>query len=169
MEWVIFITCIIGKLESSWCGLHSHRKHRRLSFWLPKMSSATTKFASWKLSVIYLMRRKDYANKPTLVLYYLRWKYLNFLPLFLVWAQPKGDDVTMWRRLSLGEPIPRRIPATKPSTAKQRAYSIMITSSNGNIFRVTGHLCGEFTGPRWIPRTKASDAELWCFLWSASK
>ena len=31
-----------------------------------------------------------------------------------------------------------------------------MTSSNGNIFRVTGHLCGEFTGPRWIPRTKAS-------------
>ena len=22
-------------------------------------------------------------------------------------------------------------------------------------------------GPRWIPRTKASDAELWCLLWSA--
>ena len=42
----------------------------------------------------------------------------------------------------------------------------MMTSSNGNIFRVTGHLCGEFTGHRWIPRTKASDAELWCFLWS---
>ena len=28
---------------------------------------------------------------------------------------------------------------------------IMMTSSNGNIFRVTGHLRGEFTGPRWIP------------------
>ena len=28
-------------------------------------------------------------------------------------------------------------------------------------------LCVEFTGQRWIPRTKASDAELWCFLWSA--
>ena len=26
-----------------------------------------------------------------------------------------------------------------------------MTSSNGNIFRVTGLLCGEFTGPRWIP------------------
>ena len=37
-------------------------------------------------------------------------------------------------------------------------------SSNGSIFRVTGLLCGEFTGHRWIPRTKASDAELWCFL-----
>ena len=46
-------------------------------------------------------------------------------------------------------------------------YSIM-TSSNGNIFCVTGHLCGEFTGPRWIPRKKASDAELWRFLWSES-
>ena len=42
-------------------------------------------------------------------------------------------------------------------------------SSNGNILRVTGHLCGEFTGQRWIPRIKASDAELWCFLWSASE
>ena len=29
--------------------------------------------------------------------------------------------------------------------------SYMMTSSNGNIFRVTGHLCGEFTGQRWIP------------------
>ena len=26
-----------------------------------------------------------------------------------------------------------------------------MTSSNGNIFRVTGHLCGEFTSHRWIP------------------
>ena len=42
-----------------------------------------------------------------------------------------------------------------------------MTSSNGNIFRVTGPLCGEFTGPRWIPLTKASDAKLWCFPWFA--
>ena len=41
---------------------------------------------------------------------------------------------------------------------------IMMTSSDGNIFRVTGPLCWEFTGPRWIPRTRASDAELWCFF-----
>ena len=47
------------------------------------------------------------------------------------------------------------------------SFQNMMTSSNGKIFRVTGPLCGEFTGPRWIPRTKASDAELWCFLWSA--
>ena len=36
---------------------------------------------------------------------------------------------------------------------------------NGNIFHVTGPWWGESTGHRWIPLTKASDAELWCFLW----
>ena len=40
-----------------------------------------------------------------------------------------------------------------------------MTSSNGKIFRVTGPLCGEFTGHRWIPHTKASDAELWFFFY----
>ena len=43
----------------------------------------------------------------------------------------------------------------------------MMTSSNGNIFRVTWPLWGESISHRWIPLTKASDAELWCFLWSA--
>ena len=42
-----------------------------------------------------------------------------------------------------------------------------MTSSNGNVFRVTGLLCGEFTGHRWIPLTKGRDAELWCYLWFA--
>ena len=43
--------------------------------------------------------------------------------------------------------------------------NFMMTSSNGNIFRVTGPLCGQFTGDRWLPLTKASEAERWCFLW----
>ena len=43
---------------------------------------------------------------------------------------------------------------------------IMVTSSNRNIFRIAGPLWGESTGHRWIPLTKASGAELWCF-WSA--
>ena len=45
--------------------------------------------------------------------------------------------------------------------------TLIMTSSSGNIFRVTGPLCGEYTGHRWIPLTKASDAERWCFLCSA--
>ena len=40
----------------------------------------------------------------------------------------------------------------------------MMTSSNENIFRVTGHLCRGIHRSRWIPHTKASDAELWCFF-----
>ena len=36
----------------------------------------------------------------------------------------------------------------------------MMASSNGEIFRVTGH----FTGQRWIPRTKASDADICVFF-----
>ena len=79
---------------------------------------------------------------------------------------------------TIGIPIPERsLYWSRPLASKRRRLSSphnvvnghMMTSSNGNIFRVTGHLCGEFTGPRWIPRTKASDAELWCFLWSASE
>ena len=46
---------------------------------------------------------------------------------------------------------------------------LMMTSSSWNIFRVIGLLCEKFTDHRWLPRTKASDAELWCFLWSASE
>ena len=41
----------------------------------------------------------------------------------------------------------------------------MMTSSDGNIIRVTGALLAlcAFSGHRWIPLTKASDAELWFF------
>ena len=43
-------------------------------------------------------------------------------------------------------------------------HGFMMSSSNANIFRVTDQLCKEFTSPRWIPHTKASDVELWCFF-----
>ena len=38
-----------------------------------------------------------------------------------------------------------------------------MTSSNGNISRVTGLLLEESIRHRWIPLTKASDAEFWYF------
>ena len=41
---------------------------------------------------------------------------------------------------------------------------VMMTSSNGKTFRVTGPLWEESTGHRWIPLPKASDAELWCYF-----
>ena len=42
----------------------------------------------------------------------------------------------------------------------------MITSSNRNIFRATGPLRGEFTGHRWIPRTKASEALMFSLIYA---
>ena len=40
----------------------------------------------------------------------------------------------------------------------------IMTSSNGNIFRVTGPLWGEFSSHRWVPLINTSDAELWCLF-----
>ena len=40
-----------------------------------------------------------------------------------------------------------------PCAMSIKSLVSMMTSSNGNIFRVTGPSCGEFTGHRWIPLT----------------
>ena len=72
-------------------------------------------------------------------------KFVQIVQLSPKWAQAQA---VTWRGIG-SKPLPKQI---------------MMTSSNGNIFRVTGHLSREFTGPRWIPRTKASDAGLWYFL-----
>ena len=50
------------------------------------------------------------------------------------------------------------------SSTHDHDFYVMMTSSNGNIFHVTGPLWGESTGHRWILLTEASDAELWCFF-----
>ena len=68
-----------------------------------------------------------------------------------------GDAFRITGHLCGGLPLPHK--EMSPLT-----YSDMMTSSNGNLFRVTGHLCWEFIGHPLIPHTKASDAELWCFL-----
>ena len=63
--------------------------------------------------------------------------------------------------------IPCRIKGHQQSwyfAMDKRAY-VMTTSSNWNIFRVTGQLCGEFTGDRWIPNTKAMTRSFDKFLW----
>ena len=88
-------------------------------------------------------------------------------------TDPAGYIVTSVATVNFLGPL--LLSLTKPGSSLGNGWIItftwlcMMTSSNGNIFRVTGHLCGEFIGPRWIPHTKASDAELWCLLWSASE
>ena len=75
-----------------------------------------------------------------------------------------GPDGDQWRKTSGIDGNCTYGLKSKVSYAIIPSGLFMMTSSNGKVFRVTGHLCGEFTGPRWIPHTKASDAELWCFL-----
>ena len=43
---------------------------------------------------------------------------------------------------------------TNPYQSVVHYQPYMMTSSNGNIFPVTGLLCGEFAGHRWIPLTQ---------------
>ena len=44
-----------------------------------------------------------------------------------------------------------QVTSSSPVMAWIKLSRNMMTSSNGNIFRVTGPLCGAFTGFRWIP------------------
>ena len=101
-----------------------------------------------------------------------------------VW-RPRGGEISYWSFELVGEQVftpegqgyfqVSRTPFEYTARCRYNAGNFlpnrhnMMTSSNGNIFCVTGPLCGEFTGPRWLPRTKTSGAELWCFLWSASE
>ena len=57
------------------------------------------------------------------------------------------------------------LPVLCPGTTVLEYF--MMTSLSGIIFGVTSPLWGEFTGHRWILLTRAGDAELWYFLWSA--
>ena len=43
-------------------------------------------------------------------------------------------------------------------------YGVWIYHDDVIIFPVTGQLYGEFSGDRWIPLTKDSDAEFLCFF-----
>ena len=134
-------------------------------------------------SVNYILRLQFFAAAPTpkQVHRYLEWRSCPITRSYLergmsfhllvdyclgsIWdrmtkaqSQQIFDSVT---RVSWTDMRNVNTPALNPNILQQH----MMTSSNGNIFRVTGPLWGESTGHRWIPFTKASDIELWCFLW----
>ena len=89
---------------------------------------------------------------------------------------PPPPPQTSWVILLLFWPMTRLIQGwciltciADPFSQFQRLHIhiSMMTSPNGDLFRVTGPLCRESTGDQWIALTKTSNAELWCFLWSA--
>ena len=93
------------------------------------------------------------------------WHLSQFFPVLSSFFQFCPDKTGRNRFLPLFSGCPGRNSFLPEET--QPCLKAMMTSSNGNIFCLTGHLCGELTCLRWIPRTKANDAGLWCFLWSA--
>ena len=101
--------------------------------------------------------------------YWIHTSHLSFLKIF---SRKHNSQFLVWRPIGNPSRVKSCLGSSKIWQVLQAVFhnlfiwqtiTFMMTSSNGNIFRVTDHLCGEFTGPRWIPRTKASDAELWCF------
>ena len=110
----------------------------------------TKKMMSWGRAITYKSYR--WATKITA------------LPLIQKWIPDIKLTINIFQWSASGS---GRSPS--PNVAWNISQSYMMASLNGNIFHVIGHLCGEFTSPRWIPRTKASDAEFWCFLWCTSE
>ena len=106
-------------------------------------------------------------------------KRIFFVTCKVQWGEIENDSPLKSTLCGLNMPDGRRCSAVHLYRSKGIRLGISLvgtgdlrtlylsTSSNGNFFRVTEPLCGEFTGNQWIPRTKASDAELWYFLWSA--
>ena len=75
----------------------------------------------------------------------------------IVWPYP-GSRARWWKGSKVADDICLRWrggstsqdESPRQSLAKRRRI-FMVTSSNGNIFRVTGRLCGEFSGPGEFP------------------
>ena len=100
---------------------------------------------------------------------HLNWWYVvvQYIPIFMQWFVL--CCVSLWLnkgQFKSHQPGLFHVLFLEQSHDYQHASesTLVMTSLNGNIFRVTGPLCGEFTGHRWIHGTKASDAKLWCFL-----
>ena len=74
----------------------------------------------------------------------------------------RGQKTPRWSLLPTANP-------SGPFVSTSTLWADMMTSSNGNNFRVTRPLCEWFNVHWWIPLTKACDAELWCFRWCLNK
>ena len=114
-------------------------------------------------------KRNSSTNRLSLTKLHLNMSSVIFPPVYPgEWGNNEEADIKPLQVIGTSrDSIRSSVWCCSCSRTRQRLHTVtpMMTSSNGNIFRVTGHLCGKFTGYRWNPRTKANNAELWCFLW----
>ena len=100
-----------------------------------------------------------------LTVLHVDWRYSYCIPCVLELENWTGDintemiKIDEWLKCKKMQSISR-----KPNISH-----FVAKTSKRSIFRITGLLWGESTGYRWIPFTKASDAELWCFLWCLNR
>ena len=77
---------------------------------------------------------------------------------YIIWIADTGKPITVWQICKGVRAWDKHLIQWFPSPGtrfEQIPFSAnMMTSSNENIFRVTGYLYGEFTGDRWIPPHK---------------
>ena len=170
-----------GALDKN--GIRFHRVHSVVHI---TWSNMTKTWTHYNLSTRFPPR--DLAMIQTMSSSNFLWNFSYLNTNGPLWRQNhigSGNGLVPWKKVrhvfcQLPLPIDKPIPLNNPRASFKMADEILkylaafraqacphITSSNGNVFHVTGPLCREFTDHRWIPLTKASDAELWCFLWSA--
>ena len=101
------------------------------------------------ISVLWHTTKLCYGNilKHTQVTAHIQHRYLNVFPTGHISLMKYEFHHKAWFTAIQNN-------YTHTTRIWMRQCVFMMTSSNGNIFRVTGHLCGEFTGHRWIPHTQ---------------
>ena len=78
--------------------------------------------------------------------------YFLFIYFFFLLGGGGGGGVSNWQYVDVVAWSHQAITWTNVDQDSWHNHmASMMTSSNGNIFRITGHLCGEFTGPGEFP------------------
>ena len=132
--------------ELIWCHEHIFRHNLRPS-WILSPSVMSKQFLTNVIVYVFL---NLYLDANFVNLWQLEFLFLTFRHFFFlcVWG-------TSWKRTFW---------PCSPGICSWHFFHYVIKWKHFS--RNWPFLCGQFTGHRWIPLTKAGDAELWCCLWS---
>ena len=144
-----------------------------LTHWIPQSNGLSSRYTTMKLTAYYFHNHLDIiTGSSATYIFRIRctWRPavdFHYLALFLpaVIYTHRHTHTHMHH----GGSYMCVVHVGKVAVPHTPSCLLMMPSSNGKIFRVTGPFCVEFTGLGIFPHTKACDAELCCFLWSAGE